>query len=235
MARKNRSSSRGIKRKVSTIEPNKSILLVLEGEVTERLYFQELRRQLKLTEKRLEFKIQEECSGDPKSLIEYAEKHEAQRIKDKNPNAKNFDEIWLIFDLDTVCRGGNNKQKSQRISQIQNLESNYKKKHWFIGYSNPSFEYFLYLHFHYSSRAFTNEELRKELKILPDYVDLKTAKKLEGSTFLKRIVSQWKTAHKNALKIQGYHEDANSKFPDDLPNTKLGSLLGKLSSHLDKQ
>jgi len=100
-----------------------------------------------------------------------------------------------------------------------------EKKHWHFGYSNPNFEYFMLLHFNYSTKSFSSKELEKCIKELSGLKNPKSERALKGSKFLTDLISNWDTGRKNACAIQKYQSSANSVFPNDNPNTTLGELL----------
>ncbi len=226
-------SKRGFGRKKNTKPAKKAILIVTEGEVSEKLYFQGLKRALKLPEKLLDCHVVPGGTGDVKKLSDIAEDCKKARAKDKSPLAKNFDEIWVIFDTDTLSRGGaNSHQLSQRVAFME--DKVHHDPSWNFGYSNPSFEYFMLLHFEYSTRAYTSQQLATRIKEISNLKNPKKESQLRDSAFLKSLIDNWKTGQYNALKVAAYQEESNSLFPHDTPNTKLGKLLQSITSPVSK-
>lgn len=80
-----------ISRRKPTKQPNKVILVICEGEKTEKNYFQRLKECLKLTS--VSIKILPSPHPTPLQVIDYAEQ-KAKEISE-------YDEIYCVFDRDT--------------------------------------------------------------------------------------------------------------------------------------
>ncbi len=143
------------RRKVASRESYDRVLIVCEG-ITEQYYFKGLIRQLKLSTANVE--ISNPKQNTPDSLLK-----EAKRLYRKSKYEKNiFDRVYCLFDKD---RHPKYKETKGNIKQIKNT--------YFAAYSEPCFEYFLLLHFIYTTKTFTKfDELRKDKdfkKYFPKY------------------------------------------------------------------
>ena len=128
MARRNDS----LRRRRPYREVKRRILIVCEGVVTERHYFNDLRIQTKsLVELRID------PGGDPKSLVERAvdlkrtAEKDAKRGKDQNLK---YDATWCVFDVD--------EHPYLAEARQQALDNGIQ-----VAVSNPCFELWALLHF----------------------------------------------------------------------------------------
>jgi hypothetical protein len=133
-------------------EVNRRILIVCEGIVTERYYFNDLRIQTKsLVELRIE------PGGTPKTLVERAVdlKRSAEKVakRAKDENLK-FDVAWCVFDVD--------EHPYLAEAQQQARDNGIK-----VAVSNPCFELWALLHFQ-DQRA--HIERREVQRLCRDYM-----------------------------------------------------------------
>jgi len=128
MARRNDS----LRRRRPFREVKRRILIVCEGEVTERHYFNDLRIQTKSL-----VKLEIRPGGDPKTLVaravevKKAAEKAAKRSKDENLK---YDSVWSVFDVDVHPFLAEAKQQA-RDNGIR------------AAVSNPCFELWALLHF----------------------------------------------------------------------------------------
>ena len=131
--------------KIEVKEPNKTILIVGEGQ-TEKLYFESF-PVLTLTVKVVDLKGQSKLK-----LIEST----ASIIKESD---RKYDEVWCVFDMDF-------EPEKKEFSDFDNAINKGKSLDYHIAYSNDSFELWFYLHFHYTDqkhpRTFYYEFLGKQ-------------------------------------------------------------------------
>jgi hypothetical protein len=99
------------------------ILIVCEGIVTEKRYFEYLGRA-----ERISVQLMVQAGGTPKALVE-----RAVELK-KSAGAGGFDEVWCVFDIDEHPLVPDAKQQA-RDNGIQ------------LAISNPCFELWALLHF----------------------------------------------------------------------------------------
>lgn len=129
-----------------------SFLIVTEGEKTEPFYLNGIKKLI--TEKQegsidiyeipnIEIKGQGRGTG---KLIEETEKI----VKNAN---KMYQNIWIVFDKDN-------------FDDFDKAIADAKSKGYGVAWSNQSFEYWLYLHFHYSDSALHRSDWEEKLKEL---------------------------------------------------------------------
>jgi RloB-like protein len=125
-------------------EPRKAILIALEDRQSARLYFDGFRNELR----GYWIVILAPWKGsDPKSVVEAAkEARDARRAQAARDEADPFDEVWVVFD--TEGPQDDHRQRAARgaIDQARSLK-------FLTAVSNPSFEYWLLLHFEWCVRT----------------------------------------------------------------------------------
>jgi hypothetical protein len=126
-----------------------SVLIVCEGEKTEPLYFEDLRRRFRLSA--VQVKIVG-AGAAPISVVNYARSERARH---------NYDIVWCAFDRESVHE---NNTFAQAVAAASALE-------YRLAISNPAFEYWYLLHFDDTTRPFANaSEIIEELQNhLPGY------------------------------------------------------------------
>lgn len=128
--------------KVETMEVNRTILIVGEGQ-TEKLYFGSF-PVLALTVQAIDL------GGQSKLKLVEATEDIAKE--------KDFDEIWCVFDMDV-------KHGEKEFADFDNAIKSGRTKGYKIAYSNDCFELWFYLHYHYvdqkKHRTFYYHELGK--------------------------------------------------------------------------
>ncbi|MBT3209004.1 MAG: RloB domain-containing protein [Bacteroidetes bacterium] len=129
--------------KVETVEPYSTILIVCEGQNTEKLYFESF-PVLSLCVKAV---------GLGQSKIQLIESTE-NILK-----SETYDEVWCVFDMDIKLDEKNCK------SNFDNAIIKAKNNGYKAAYSNDSFELWFYLHYQYTEqknhRTFYYKQLSK--------------------------------------------------------------------------
>ena len=138
------------------------VLIVCEGEKTEPLYFEDLVSENSLNSANVE--IDGSCGSSPKSVFEHAVSlwEEEQRRGDP------FDQVYCVFDKDT------HQSYEETLTRIASQKP---EDVFFATFSVPCFEYWLLLHFVYTTKPYTTtgatscaEEAIKDLhKFMPNY------------------------------------------------------------------
>jgi hypothetical protein len=126
------------RRKIARRDPYERILIVCEGEKTEPNYFGWLRSKLGLNKANVV--IADKRGGlDPKSLVEYG--------IDEYNKEKDFDHVYCVFDKDkhTTYQGALDKIRSARFRGKAKIHAIT---------SVPCFEFWLLLHFTYTTRPY---------------------------------------------------------------------------------
>ncbi|AWI34819.1 RloB family protein [Helicobacter apodemus] len=120
------------KRNTKNLSPKQVILIVYEGEKTEKNYFETLKKQLNLTNANII--IDPDSNPSPSSVVKYAK----QKLK-QNPNE--YDAIYCVFDRDRH-RDFNKALNMVKNTIIQTIVS------------DPCFEFWILLHFNKTKKIF---------------------------------------------------------------------------------
>lgn len=120
-----------------------SFLIVTEGEVTEKQYFESLRSTLQLSPVTVQV-VHPRCT-DAEGLIRSAmslyekDKRGRRMVKEASGNrdVERFDHVWVLFDTDVPFRQG-------QLDQAMTLA---REEDIHVGWSTPSIEVWLLLHF----------------------------------------------------------------------------------------
>lgn len=128
------------RRRKSIRESYDKVLIVCEGQKTEPLYFSELIDHYEIHSANV--RISGECGSDPVSVVEYG----LQLYQDEQTaNSGPFDRVYCVFDRDAHA---NYKQALDKIA-------NHSPKNTFMATpSVPCFEYWLLLHFEYTTAPY---------------------------------------------------------------------------------
>jgi len=130
-------------------KPTQILWIICEGE-TEKYYFQ----KLKSAERVERINVRVTTNTSALKIVDYACNF-VQRDRD----FENGDRVFCVFDRDS-----NSNEQPQQASQKA------KEKGIEIIFSNPSFEFWLLLHFAYLSQRFENDQVLSKLrKYLPKY------------------------------------------------------------------
>ncbi|MDO1510407.1 MULTISPECIES: RloB family protein [unclassified Neisseria] len=195
-------------------EPYKRILIVCEGGKTEPNYFIGLRNHYRLSTANIEI-AGDECGSDPKSVVKHAKK----RFREENKAGNPFDEVYCVFDKD--CH----PNYQEAINDIQNFRP---ENTFFSITSVPCFEYWLLLHFTYTTKPYlkptssdsSSAELIKQLKqYLPEYEKGKI-------NVFNELQKNLDTAIANSKKSL----EAAENQQIDNPSTKVHILVEKLKN-----
>ncbi|MCW8966253.1 MAG: RloB family protein [Candidatus Pacearchaeota archaeon] len=120
-------------------EPYEKVLIVCEGEKTEPNYFKKLKDHLELSSANV--MVTGECDSSPISIVDYA----IQRYKLEKSTGDSFDKVFCVFDKDS------HQTYDNAVRKI-NAE-NPKGVFVSIG-SVPCFEYWLLLHYLYTTKPY---------------------------------------------------------------------------------
>ena len=141
-------------KRVSVWDEPKPILILTEGEKTEKQYFDELVQKLDVG---ASVEVIEKVRSAP---IKIAEKAQAFIEEEED-----YEIIYCVFDKDTHS---NYDRALELISSINGIRS--VEVHAIS--SVPCFEFWLYLHSSYSDRSYSSaRELKRELKKIPEFKD----------------------------------------------------------------
>jgi hypothetical protein len=143
-------------RRAPFLEPKPVILIVCEGEKTEKQYFEGFARDFRTP---VDVKIAPE-HGVPKTLVvtakRYKKKAEDAARKEDDEN-RAYDAVWCVFDVDDHPQVADARQ----MAQANGIE---------LAISNPCFELWLLLHFRDSPGMQPRETMRRMLsRYVPGY------------------------------------------------------------------
>lgn len=200
-------STAKLKRKKARREIYKKILIVCEGEKTELYYFKDAREFYSLST--VDVEIYTSKGSDPKNIVYFAN----QKYRESKDAGDPFDNIYCVFDKDTHTGYG------QAVSA---LESATPKGVFFAITSVPCFEYWLLLHFTYSTRPYqtvpgnsaSNQVLTELKKYLSNY------QKGHQKIFTK-LQNKMEKAKNSAIKASQECE----RNQTDNPSTRIHKLV----------
>lgn len=187
------------------------ILIVCEGEKTEPHYFNEVVDHYELPTANVS--ISGQCGSAPRSVVDHGLTLFAQEKKTfpKNP----FDRVYFVFDCDQ------HETYDEAMRTIREREQK-QKDTFFAITSVPSFEFWLLLHFEYTTTPFkatgktsSGNAVLKALKVhMPKY------EKGNQNTFAE-LLPRLATAKANAKKVNTYAKDHKTDNPTTLVHVLL--------------
>jgi hypothetical protein len=201
-----------------------SFLIVTEGEVTEKLYFESVRADLKLNPVTVHV-VHPHCT-DAEGLVRAAmemfeldrDGRRLARAASGNRDVKVFDHVWMLFDTDISARQ-NQLGPALELVRNQNIH---------IGHSTPSVEVWLLLHFRDRPGLFLNSEAAEQA------VSAAWGQHYDKSAATFRKL--WQALRPNipaavnrAMQVREYHSSADSQFPPN-PSTELDLLVRALDA-----
>ncbi|MCY4008028.1 MAG: RloB family protein [Rhodobacteraceae bacterium] len=131
---------KSLERQRASKQPYRKVLVVCEGEKTEPRYFTELSDRYRLNSARIEIYG---CGSDPYRVFELAK----QRYKDEKAKGDGFDKVFCVFDEDNHTSYQNALQEIQVAKPKDTFEAIH---------SVPCFEYWLLLHFVYTTKPYAS-------------------------------------------------------------------------------
>ncbi len=146
-------NSASFRRPAPAYEAQPRILIVCEGNKTEPLYFNSLRRYRRLSATQIDIVPGGISGSDPRSIVRYARKRK-KRMKRKG---RRFDSVWCVFDRD-------------EHPKIEEAFLWLKESHFDVAFSNPCFELWFLLHYREIDEPMDRfEALRRLRKVMPEY------------------------------------------------------------------
>lgn len=182
-------------RKYGNKSPGKVVIIVCEGKETEPNYFNALRQKFRLSTLNIKVVLGQ---GAPMSLVTRAV------VEKKKQDA---DEVWCVLDTENP---NENPALVTAITEANRARIN-------LALSNPSFEYWYFIHFEQSSRPFANgQEMKNALKVhIPDYE--------ESANVFSLLDDLTPIALLNAETLREHSPDNWSVFPN--PSTAVDKLV----------
>jgi len=170
--RKKAKSAQDLARKNSKRSSYEKVLIVCEGEKTEPNYFNELISHYKLNTANVA--IDGTCGSSPSSVFNRAiEKYQTEKNK-----GDSYDRVYCLFDKDshTTYQSTIKNIAKQNVVLRNELNLTKKNKIFHASTSVPCFEYWLLLHFHYTTRPYAStgtssiaDQVLKDLKKVMPY------------------------------------------------------------------
>ena len=203
-------SHRDLNRRKAKRSSYEKILIVCEGAKTEPNYFNEIIDIYEINSANVV--VDGKCGSSPKSVFEHAlKKYDAEKKK-----GDPFDRVYCVYDKDS--------HPSYKETQDKIIRK--KPKNIFYSVSSvPCFEYWLLLHFVYSTKPYESvnglsagEQVFNELTAhMPDY------SKGKKDTF-SILLDQFDTAKSNAIRANR----TASQSDTDNPSTQIHELISFL-------
>ena len=198
-------------------EPYDKVLIVCEGEKTEPHYLMALRDHLKLSQANI--KIDPNSDSSPTSVVKYAK--ELIKESPKDP----YDHVFCVIDRDR------HTDFDTAIAQINGYRNKDTKLHAIV--SNPCFEFWILLHFDYTTKLFGTsgdspcmDLIKNNLKVfIEDY------EKGDRAIMLPIIKSGLEMAVANAKRA---NETAKRNGTDN-PTTQMDELVDYLKDLKDEK
>ena len=196
------------KRQKAKRAEQKLILIFCEGEKTEPEYLANLRDRLKLTD--VNIQVDERSRGrDPLKLVRAAE-----------AAYDNQDILYCVFDRDR------HESWDKALARIKILQNKKKAMPIKAITSTPCFEFWLLLHFKYSTKPYSYdgkktacEQVIKDLKaFLPEY-------QKNPSAYFDELFKKLNDAIANAKQIQDFHKTSGTTNPSTEMHLLVEDLL----------
>lgn len=205
-------------RRSKPTRPNgKSILIVTEGNVTEKNYFEAVKNKLRLSN--TEVRVEHPEGTDPVTLTKAVIKLRKER--EREAKTSNFvvpyTEVWVVFDLE--------KQHDIRRTQARKAREGAKGIKFIE--SDPSFEYWRLLH---EPNGYTTKFLpdgNAVLKELKQHCPAYTKSEVPDQATLNRVP----LAVTNAMKCRKHHEAVGGSGN---PSTNVDLLVRSMNSAAGK-
>jgi hypothetical protein len=189
-----------------TRSPRERILILCEGKKTEPNYFKSIKAgKPKTSAVRIE--VANTKKNTAKELVDEAIRlMNKAKSEDKNP----YNEVWVVFDRDGYTKHPEafNRANSKNIK---------------IAFSSTCFEFWLLLHFEYTTYSFSNcdDAIRRLKAHIPDYE--------KGGEHFALLQPKINDAIKNGGKIIAHcNKTGNSQIWEYNPYTDVGLLVEKL-------
>lgn len=205
----NKSKRRSLERGQRNRQPQKSILVVCEGQETEPNYFKALCRAKKLRTVKVD-------SGTGKTaatqIVERAKSLREERKEKAKVSYKltAYDEVWCVFDREHQHE---NQSFEQSVEAAREHSIN-------LAVSNPAFEYWYLLHFEHTASAF------KDGKTLKQYLKKHLENYDESVDVYALIESHMETAIERAKLVLHNHDAEDGLYLN--PSTHVHKIVEQL-------
>jgi hypothetical protein len=206
-----------------------SFLIVTEGEVTEKLYFESVRAALQLTP--VTVKVVHPNCTDAEGLVReamsmYEKDNHGNRVAKaavSHRDVKVFDHVWVLFDTDVPEREGQ-LRPALELAERENIH---------IGHSTPCVEIWLLLHFRERPGPFLNSAAAEHAVGVAwgQHYDKRAA---TFPTLWDPLKPNIPAAVARGAQVREYHHQAATPFPPN-PSTQLDLLVRALDASVQPQ
>jgi len=199
-----------------------SFLVVTEGQVTERMYFESIRRTLQINA--VTVCVLHPACTDAVGLVQAA-----IRLRDAAPDRRNrcvagnrevsqYDHVWVLFDTDVPAL---HRQLGPALELAKN-------EHVHVAHSNPSVEFWLLLHFRFTTGPLLNSDAAENAggEAWGQHYDKREQTFPNLWPALKPRIP---AAVSRAEEVRQYHKNGRSPFPPN-PSTELDLLVRALDA-----
>lgn len=146
--------ARKLARKKPTRPPFERVLIVTEGSKTEPLYFEDIRKQKRITAAHVVV-LHSSAGTEPRQIVDYAE--------EKFGKTKAFDRVYAVFDRDSHRTYADALQRAAQLDNaLKNDEG--KRVRFFASPTVPCFELWLLLHYQDVLSFTDRHEIIRQLK-----------------------------------------------------------------------
>lgn len=202
-------------------------LIVTEGTITEPVYFKQLRESLSL--KAVDVNVLPGPTSDPARVIKEADLI-VRNLAKRSGNAKRFanneiaryDHVWAVVDTDVSIRNGS-WEDVKKLAAEKNVK---------LAHSSPCVEFWLRLHFGYTTSSLLNGKIAKkevERVLGQSY----STNKAEAKKAIALFLNKWPDAVRHAEKVRAHHQSAGTQLPAN-PSTEVDRLVRALNDAATK-
>lgn len=201
-----------------------TFLIVTEGEVTERRYFEGVREKLQLSA--VEVAVVHPACTDAVGLVRAAiDKRDRRRANDRrslaimgNAEGLGYDHVWVVFDTDVPGKQG----------QLKPALDLAIKEGIHVAHSTPCVEFWLFLHFGFSTGPLleSEEAVRSLARAWGQSHDKSDA---TFRRLWRDLVPNMSQAVARAEQVRKYHQGARTEFPAN-PSTDVDKLVRALNA-----
>ncbi len=191
--------ARALVRRGPKREPYDKVLIVCEGKKTEPNYLKGLKDALRLNSANVEVVGR---GATPTSIVSFAGKRYSTEKKRGDP----FDKVFCVFDKD---------QHTDYNAAMEKIRGMKPKQTYVAITSVPAFEYWLLLHYEYSTQPCNSSEVLSSLKrYMPNY-------EKGGKGIFGQLQKQVEDAKRNAQRSLGSALETGT----DNPSTRVHILV----------
>jgi len=184
-------------------EPYDRVLIVCEGEKTEPVYFEELRKTYRLSTANIE--VTPASGSDPLSVVKYAK----NLVKKESNLGEKFNKVYCVFDRDE------HTNFDEASSQL-NAGNIVSARSW------PCFEFWLLLHFKYSRKPFSRSNGKTAAQLCQSALKAKLPKYKKG---MQGIFGELAPYLDDAIKNAEIAQREAEKNGEPNPSTEVHELV----------